>query len=171
MFSLMSPRITYPACWPGCRRRRSCSRRGSNSGPTLSETADDWTVAGNPLSAYWTSGGKVFLCWLNNRTESFSCRLYNRRNCHIRKSSWLTAFSSMTIYLLISSYIRKPFLIYDFATSPSDFPYLWGKFSFLFYQCAFILSSASILKSYNSLFERSGWLDKNSEPILEYNGI
>jgi hypothetical protein len=30
---------------------------------------------------------------------------------------WLTASSYMTKYLRISSYIRKPFLIYDFATA------------------------------------------------------
>jgi hypothetical protein len=31
---------------------------------------------------------------------------------------WLTASSFMGKYLRISSYIRKPFLIYDFATAP-----------------------------------------------------
>ncbi len=31
---------------------------------------------------------------------------------------WLTASSYMTKYLRISSNIRKPFLIYDFATAP-----------------------------------------------------
>ncbi len=31
---------------------------------------------------------------------------------------WLTASSYMTKYLRISSYIRKPYLIYDFATAP-----------------------------------------------------
>ncbi len=31
---------------------------------------------------------------------------------------WLTASSDMGKYLRISSYIRKPFLIYDFATAP-----------------------------------------------------
>ncbi len=31
---------------------------------------------------------------------------------------WLTASSYMGKYLCISSYIRKPFLIYDFATAP-----------------------------------------------------
>ncbi len=48
-----------------------------------------------------------------------------------------------------NSYMVKIFLIYgknicvfphilgshDFATDPSEFPYLWGKFCFLFYQC------------------------------------
>jgi hypothetical protein len=33
--------------------------------------------------------------------------------------------------LHISSYIRKPFLIYEFATAPSEFPYKLCKFSFL----------------------------------------
>ncbi len=38
-------------------------------------------------------------------------------------------------YLCISSYTRKPFLIYDFAPDPFEFLYIWGKFYFLFYQC------------------------------------
>ncbi len=41
----------------------------------------------------------------------------------------------MTKYLCTSSYIRKPYLKYDFAPDLSEFPYIWGKFSFLFYQC------------------------------------
>ncbi len=44
----------------------------------------------------------------------------------------------MTKYLRIFSYIGKPFLIYDFATAPSEFPNTWGKFSFLFYQCSIL---------------------------------
>ncbi len=49
---------------------------------------------------------------------------------------WLTASSYMVKYLRTYSCIRKPFLIYDFATAP-----LWislcilGKFDFLLYQC------------------------------------
>jgi hypothetical protein len=38
-------------------------------------------------------------------------------------------------YLRISSCIRKPFLIYDVATAPPEFPNIRGKFDFLFYQC------------------------------------
>jgi hypothetical protein len=41
----------------------------------------------------------------------------------------------MVKYLRISSYIRKPFLIYDFAQTQFEFPHIGGKFSFLFYQC------------------------------------
>jgi hypothetical protein len=48
---------------------------------------------------------------------------------------WLKAFSYMTKYLRISSDIRKPFLIYDFEKA-TEFPYIWGKFAFLFYQCS-----------------------------------
>ncbi len=34
----------------------------------------------------------------------------------------------MTKYLRISSYMRKPFLEYNFATDPYEFLYMWGKF-------------------------------------------
>ncbi len=36
----------------------------------------------------------------------------------LQNHTWLTASSYMGKYLRISSYIRKPFLIYDFATAP-----------------------------------------------------
>ncbi len=42
----------------------------------------------------------------------------------------------MVKYLRISSYIRRTFLIYDFATVPSEFPHIRRKFRFLFYQCS-----------------------------------
>ncbi len=39
----------------------------------------------------------------------------------------------MTKYLCISSYIRKPFLLYmTLQPLPSEFPYIGGKFSFFF---------------------------------------
>jgi hypothetical protein len=38
----------------------------------------------------------------------------------------------MRKYLTI---LKRPSIIYYFATDPSDFPYIWGKFDFLFYQC------------------------------------
>ncbi len=41
----------------------------------------------------------------------------------------------MIKFLRISSYIRKPFVIYDFALLHSEFPYIWGKFYFIIYQC------------------------------------
>ncbi len=50
---------------------------------------------------------------------------------------WLTASSYMGEYFRISSSIRKPFLIHDFATARLwiSIYNLWGKFEFLFYQC------------------------------------
>ena len=48
---------------------------------------------------------------------------------------WLTASSYKRKYLRISSYIRKPFLIYTLQLLHSEFPHIWGKFHFLFYQC------------------------------------
>ncbi len=36
-----------------------------------------------------------------------------------------------TIYCM-----RRPLVICDFAPDPSEFPYIWGKFYFLFYQCS-----------------------------------
>ncbi len=35
--------------------------------------------------------------------------------------------------------MRRSLVIYDFATVHSEFPYIWGKFSFLFYQCDCLL--------------------------------
>jgi hypothetical protein len=49
---------------------------------------------------------------------------------------WLTASSYMGKYLRISSYIRKPFLIYDYATAPLWISLYIRKIDFLFYQCS-----------------------------------
>ncbi len=48
---------------------------------------------------------------------------------------WLTASPYMGKYFRISSYIRKPFFIYDLASAPLGISPIWGKFDFLFYQC------------------------------------
>ncbi len=36
----------------------------------------------------------------------------------VQSHIWVTASSSMVKYLRISTYTRKPFLIYDFANAP-----------------------------------------------------
>ncbi len=41
----------------------------------------------------------------------------------------------MTKYLRISSYIRKPFLYMTLQLLHSEYPYIWEKLYFLFYQC------------------------------------
>ncbi len=48
----------------------------------------------------------------------FSPYIRKFRMEQLQSHIWLTASSSMGKYLRISSYIRKPFLIYDFATAP-----------------------------------------------------
>jgi hypothetical protein len=59
------------------------------------------------------------------------------------QSHWLTASSYMGKYLRISSYIRKPFLIYDFATAPLWISFYMRKirFSFLSVHTCTILDS------------------------------
>jgi hypothetical protein len=53
----------------------------------------------------------------------------------VQSHLWQTAFSYMGKYLHISSCVRKPFLIYDFALDLIGLSlYIWWKFCFLFYQ-------------------------------------
>ncbi len=74
---------------------------------------------------------------LIKKKRKFSSYTYIRkfRREQLPSHICLTASSYMTKYLRISSYIRKPFLIYDFTTAPYEFLYIWGKFYFLFYRC------------------------------------
>ncbi len=51
------------------------------------------------------------------------------------KSYMLKGFLNMRKCANISPYMRRPLVIYEFAPDPSEFPYIRGKFSFLFYQC------------------------------------
>jgi hypothetical protein len=53
---------------------------------------------------------------------------------------WLTASSYMGKYLRISSYIRKAFLIKDFATAPLWISLCLRKILFSFYQCRHAVS-------------------------------
>jgi hypothetical protein len=39
--------------------------------------------------------------------------------------------------------MRRLLLIYDFAPDPSEFPNIWGKFYFLFYQCGLSADQSS----------------------------
>jgi hypothetical protein len=74
----------------------------------------------------------------DKKENKFSSYIRKFRMKQLQSHIWLTTSSYMGKYLHLSSYIRKPFLIYDFATAP-----LWislycieGKFIFIFYQCA-----------------------------------
>jgi hypothetical protein len=52
----------------------------------------------------------------------------------------------MTKYLRISSYIRKPFLVYDFATAPSVFSFIWRIF-FLLYEWVLCCGRTPLLRA------------------------
>ncbi len=64
----------------------------------------------------------------------FSSYIRKFRRDQLQSHIWLTVSLYIVKYLRISSYFRKPFLIYDFATDPIWISYIWGKFFFLFYQ-------------------------------------
>jgi hypothetical protein len=64
---------------------------------------------------------------------------------------WLTASSYMTKYLRISSYIRNPFLIFDFAPDPFWISWYMRKFFFSFYQWFFTSRWTVPLTTYSFL--------------------
>ncbi len=57
----------------------------------------------------------------------------------IYKEIWPTASAYVTKYLSISSYIRKSFLIYDFATAPLWISLYMRKILFYFYHCTYLV--------------------------------
>ncbi len=60
----------------------------------------------------------------------FSSYIMKFKMEQLKSHIWLTTSAYIVKSLRISSYMRRPFLIYD-----SEFPHIWGKFYFLFYQC------------------------------------
>ncbi len=79
---------------------------------------------------------KLHCTLIKMKTKFSSYKRKSRRErllCHI----WLTAASWTTKYLRIFSYIvlGSPSSYMTLQPLPSDFPYIWGNFSFLFYQC------------------------------------
>ncbi len=62
---------------------------------------------------------------LKNKIK-FSSYIRKFRRERLQIHIWTTASSNITKYLFISSYLQPP---------PSEFPHIWGKFNFLFYQC------------------------------------
>ncbi len=77
----------------------------------------------------------------------------------VAKSYWLTASSYMGKYLRISSYIRKPFLIYDFATAPLYISLYMRKlwFSFLSVYTSWLMNRTLLLYSMYSISCWSSW--------------
>ncbi len=84
----------------------------------------------------------LFLVWsggapenaLIKKEKKFSSYIRKFRRDRLQSHIWLTASSYMVKYLRISSYIRKPFLLYD---SASEFPHIYKeKFVFFFISVA-----------------------------------
>ncbi len=75
---------------------------------------------------------------LIKKKTKFSSFIRKSRKKRVQSHLWQTASSYMTKYWRTSSYIRKPFLIYDFATAHIWIPYriYEENFIFFFYQCA-----------------------------------
>ncbi len=63
-------------------------------------------------------GTEIFTCALIKKKIKFSPHVRKFRMVQLQSHIWLTASSYMVKYLRISSYIRKPFLLFDFATAP-----------------------------------------------------
>ncbi len=65
-------------------------------------------------------------CNYTEKKENEISLIYNEiQRDRVQSHIWLTASSYMVKKLHVSSYIEKPFLIYDFAPIPSEFPYIW----------------------------------------------
>ncbi len=64
----------------------------------------------------------------------FSSYIRKFRMEQLQSHIWLTASSYMVKYLRISSYIRKPFIIYSMTLQllHFEFPYIRGKFDFFY---------------------------------------
>ncbi len=62
--------------------------------------------------------GKDWIAYNDKKENKIFLRHKESRRERLQSHIWLTASSYMTKYLRISSYIRKPFLIYDLATAP-----------------------------------------------------
>ncbi len=82
------------------------------------------------ISRYW----KIIPA-LMKKKRKFSSYKRKFRMEQLQSHIWLTASSYMGKYLRISSYIRKPFLIYDFATAPFWISLYMTKILYSFYQC------------------------------------
>ncbi len=99
---------------------------------------------------YWWSREKLelrkmqasFLTQANLFTEKkkrkFSYMRKFRRESYMQSHIWLTASSYMTKYFCAFPHILGSHSSYmTLQPIPSGFPYLWGKFYFIFYQCCF----------------------------------
>ncbi len=106
-------------------------------------------------------------CTVKKREIKFSSYIRKFGRDRLQSHIWLTASPYIVKYLRISSYIRKPFLIYDFATDPIWISIYcrWGKFSFLFVSVPSLIHLALILLFHN--FSSPNFLPPLASPLTK----
>jgi hypothetical protein len=114
-----------------------------------------WNINYNPAflvviffkSDEWYINRKWYVCQSKPSSEATLIKKKRKLSSYIRKfrrdrlqnHTWQTASSQMVNYLHISSYFRKPFLIYDFALDPIWISLYFRKTFFSFFQCTFLV--------------------------------
>jgi hypothetical protein len=91
----------------------------------------------------------IYISWYNaliKKKVKFYLYIMKIRRDRLQSHIWLTASSYMDKYLRISSYIRSPSSCITLKPIPSEFPNIWGKFSF-FYQCVWDTTVRGVLES------------------------
>ncbi len=88
------------------------------------------------LSEIYLSKDKTNVMYHTDKKKiKFSSYIRKFRVEQLQSHICLTASSYMGKYLHVSSYMRKPFLMYDIATAPLWISLHMRKILFLFYQC------------------------------------
>ncbi len=73
------------------------------------------------------------------------------------------------MHKIFSPHLRRSLVMYDFAPDPSEFPNIWGKFYFIFYQCALQLCVKGIKWRFrNVVFALMGFIRLSSATLLSY---
>ncbi len=72
---------------------------------------------------------------LIKRKTKFSSYIRKFRWDRVQSHIWGRASQYMRKCEKFSPCMRRALVIYDFALDPPEFPYIWGKFYFIFYQC------------------------------------
>ncbi len=124
----------------------------------------------------WSSSVRYVQCKMYFCTSTYTTLIKKKikLSSYIRKFRveqlqshiWLTASSYIGKYLRISSYIRKPFLIYDFATAPLWISLYMRKILFslyqilfsFFYQCRVRMAlKCTVLRTHKTFMLLSWW--------------
>jgi hypothetical protein len=93
---------------------------------------------------FYLCGGCTYFAYTDKKENQISSYIRKFRIKQLRSHIWLTAFSYMVKYLRISSYIRKPVLIYDFATAPLWIFLYMRKICFSFFISVYLLAGSGM---------------------------